>query len=300
VAAQLAAAGGAGWVISQGEFGERLADHARRWRLPHHHLAEPWGQPLDLNALRHQLAAHRPAWLWAVACETSVGLRNPVPELLAACAATGTALCLDAVSALGGAPLNLRGVWLASSTSGKALGSLAGLALLLHDGRLAPAGSTPRALDLAAWAGAAGVAGTQPSGAVAALDAALSIDWPARWEAIAAADARLRAGLAAVGLAPLLAPPGAQPGVLTLALPGGVCSLRLGRRLERQGLALGYESAYLRQRGWVQACLMGEVGGAAGAVPDLALELLPGLMHREIARQIAALPRGGPPTVQAH
>ncbi|PTT90573.1 aminotransferase V [Pelomonas sp. HMWF004] len=275
IAAQLSRRSGAGLVISNGEFGERLADHARRWRLPHHTLSLPWGQALDRRRLCAELARHRPAWVWAAACETSTGMRNDSPLLRSACAEVGAALCLDAVSALGLQPLDLRGVWLASSVSGKALGSYPGLGLVLHDGPLAPAGDLPAALDLAAMAQAGGVLSTQSSNAVAALEAALARDWPAHWQATQAADVQLRDALQAAGLPPLVQAPEAQPGILTLALPASVDSPRLGQRLARMGCHIAFQSAYLRQRNWVQVCLMGEWRRAA-------VEVLPALLQRHV------------------
>ncbi len=276
VAGQIARRGGTGLVITNGEFGERLADHARRWQLPHRTLSLGWGEAIDARQLRTTLAEQRPAWVWAVACETSTGMRNSPGLLSQACEEVGSALCLDAVSALGLQPLDLSGVWLASSVSGKALGSHAGLALVLHNGQLMPAGTLPAALDLAAIANAGGVASTQSSNAVAALEAALNIDWPAHWRATEAADAELREALEAMALPALVAMPQAQPGVITLALPPGTDAQRLGQRLNRVGCRIAFQSAYLRERNWVQICLM-------GAWRPAAVEVLPALLKRYAA-----------------
>lgn len=276
VAGQIARRGGTGLVITNGEFGERLADHARRWRLPHQTLSLAWGEAIDPRRLRALLAEQRPAWVWAAACETSTGLRNAPELLLAACEEVGAALCLDAVSALGLQALDLGGVWLASSVSGKALGSYPGLALVLHNGQLAPAGTLPAALDLGAIVQAGGVASTQSSNAVAALEAALAIDWPAHWQATQAADAELREAFQALGLHALVAGPQAQPGIITLALPAGTDAQRLGQRLARVGCRIAFQSAYLRKRNWVQVCLM-------GAWRPAAVEVLPALLKRYAA-----------------
>lgn len=273
VAGQIRQRGGAGLVITNGEFGERLADHARRWQLPHRTLSLPWGEAVSPQRLAEALAEQRPSWVWATVCETSTGMRNDPAMLREACAQVGAALCLDAVSALGLQALDLGGVWLASSVSGKALGSYAGLALVLHDGPLAPGGALPAALDLAAIARAGGVASTQSSNAVAALEAALDLDWPAHWQATREADGQLRQAFQALGLPALVAPPQAQPGVITLALPPAIDAQRLGQRLARIGCRIAWQSAYLRQRNWVQVCLMGSWRAAA-------VDVLPALMRR--------------------
>src|SRR5262245_13101473 len=48
IGAQLSLELGRGLVISNGEFGQRLLDQAKRWRLDFDALEFPWGGPLDL------------------------------------------------------------------------------------------------------------------------------------------------------------------------------------------------------------------------------------------------------------
>ena len=50
----------------------------------------------------------------------------------------------------------------------------------------------------------------------------------------------------------------ATPGVVSIALPQHQSSAELGARLQRAGYLLSYNSDYLRQRNWIQICLMGE------------------------------------------
>jgi len=267
-----------GLVIANGEFGERLADQARRWRLTHQVLRLGWGEALTAERLQAALREQQPAWVWAVLCETSTGMDNGLALLREACAEAGAALCLDAVSALGLQPVDLRGVWLASSVSGKALGAYPGLSLVLHDGRLAAAGQLPTSVDLAAFAATDGVPYTQSSNGLAALEAALSVDWPARWQATRLADIFLRSELAALGLPPLLPAVKAMPGVITLALPASLNAARLCQRLERYGCKLAYQSGYLRERNWLQICLMGDW-------QQRAVEVLP----QQLARRLQGL-----------
>lgn len=275
VGAQLAAQGGTGLVLANGEFGERLVDHARRLGLTFEMLRAEWGAAFDHGVLAAALRRVRPSWVWVVACETSTGVRNDNAALRNLCREHGAALCLDAVSAFGLQPLDMAGVHLASAVSGKALGALPGVAIVLHDGQLVPAGRVPRSLDLDAYRAADGVAYTQPSNAVAALDAALARDWQARWRAVQSADAALRKALHAQGLPVLAAGCDAMPGVLTLALPGSLDAQRLARRMERKGYQLAHRSAYLVQRNWLQICLMGEWEARA-------LEILPEVLAAQV------------------
>ena len=83
VAAQLSLTGQPGIVLSNGEFGRRLIDHARRHRLPHTAVESTWGQPLDLAAAARVAKRTGARWLWAVASETSTGMLNDLEALKA-------------------------------------------------------------------------------------------------------------------------------------------------------------------------------------------------------------------------
>jgi aspartate aminotransferase-like enzyme/GNAT superfamily N-acetyltransferase len=258
IGAQLATQGRPGLVLSNGEFGDRLIDHARRWRLPFHVLRAGWGQGFDVAQLQALMARARPSWVWMVAGETSTGVRNDLAAVRDLCREYGADLCVDAVSAFGLQHIDLSGVRLASAVSGKALGAYPGLAIVCHDGRLADVGSVPRCLDLAACRDADGVPFTQSSNLVAALDAALDIDWPRRWREVADADRSLRDGLRQRGILPLARDAVAMPGVITIALGPQTPAARVARRMERSGYRIAHHSDYLVRRNWVQLCLMGE------------------------------------------
>jgi aspartate aminotransferase-like enzyme/GNAT superfamily N-acetyltransferase len=271
IAAQLRHAGTAGLVLVNGEFGERLAAHARGWQLQHDVVRRAWGEAFDWEYLHGLVCEKQPAWIWAVLSETSTGMTNSPVRLRELCEGAGAALCLDAVSAIGLMPVDLQGVWLASAVSGKGLAAYAGLAMVFHDGRLAPAGALPRYLDLALYEDSGGVPYSQSSNLVAALDCALtSTRWSQKFQRIAAVDRDLRARFRAHGLAPLVPDEVSTPGIITLAMPVGCNASQLARALRKDGIALAYESPYLQCRNWLQICLMGEFETATvGRIPDL-------------------------------
>jgi aspartate aminotransferase-like enzyme/GNAT superfamily N-acetyltransferase len=273
IGAQLATSGRTGLVLANGEFGERLTDHARRWRLEFRVVRADWGQTFRDEQLRAAFAQARPGWVWMVACESSTGVRNDLALVSELCREDRADLCVDAVSAVGLAATDLSAARFASTASGKALGSYPGLAIVCHDGSLAPRGSVPRYLDLSAYQDARGVPYTHSSNLVAALDAALAIDWPRRWKAVREADQRLRDGLRRNGIA-IVAPNSiAMPGVVSVALPPEVPAAVLARRMARSGYLLAHRSDYLARRNWLQICLM-------GAWDDPALEIFPEVLAR--------------------
>ncbi len=261
VCGQLSLLDAPGLILSNGEFGERLIDHAARQRLDFAADRRDWGEPFDLAALRRRLEARpRPAWLWAVHCETSTGVLNDLAGLKALAAEHGVKLALDCVSSIGAGAVDLRGVYLASCVSGKALASYPGLSMVFHHHELAPAPARlARYLDLGLYAGQGGVPFTTSSNLLYALQAALRrVDWPARFRAVAAAGSRLRGRLRGTGLRIVAPEAHAAPAVVTLELPPEADSGTVGRQLGAAGYLLSCDSGYLRQRNWIQVCLMGE------------------------------------------
>lgn len=263
IAAQISRWPGAGLVLSSGEFGERLIDHARRWELDFTVLRQPWGQAWDMQRIAERLAHDRTLhWVWAVACETSTGVLHRTDELARLCAGRGVELCLDAVSAVGSVPIRLDAVRLASCVSGKGLGAYAGLVAVLANGPFVATGRLPRSLDLAAYEAAEGVPYTLSSRLLAALHAALTTtDWPARFARTAASSAELRRQLRERGFVLVAEDGAAAPAVISIALPPGIDAQKLGARLKRAGFLVSHESAYLARRNWIQICLMGEFSG---------------------------------------
>ena len=282
VAAQLTRLPGPGLVLSNGEFGTRLADQAQRYRLDFTVLKYPWGTPLDYAALAQRLTTGpQVAWLWCVHSETSTGMLNDLPRLAALCADRGVKLCMDCISSVGAVPLDLSGVYLASGASGKALGSVAGLALVFANAPIDPAPvHIPSYMDVGLYDRAHGVPFTLPSNLLYALAAALDHfgDYDPARTALAAAGLRRR--LRAAGLTVLVPDDLASPAVTTLVLPAHASSHAVGERLERAGYLVSYRSRYLLERNWIQICLMGDFDSAA----------LPGLVNRiadEVARGAA-------------
>lgn len=259
VAAQLSLEGTPGVVISNGEFGRRLIDHARRHRLPHVAVESAWGQPLDLAAAA--VAARRTGakWIWAVVSETSTGMLNDLDAIKAMAVKHGLQVCLDCVSAIGAVPLKLDGVYLASGASGKALASFPGLCFVFYAHDIPPQPERlPRYLDLGYYALKNGIPFTHSSNLIGALDAALvrfESDEP--FKQIAELSGIVRPGLRDLGWTPLVPDAQSTPAVVTVALSNGYRAAAIGERLGREGLMIAHHSEYLAERNWFQVSLMG-------------------------------------------
>ncbi len=130
IAATLAAGDGPGRgvLLTNGEFGERIASQATRFALNARNLSWSWGEPWDLDEIDAALA-DEPAgsWVWGVHQESSTGVLNDLPGLVRDCPAARTCASASIASAaLGPCRWILSEVYLASGATGKSLGSYAG------------------------------------------------------------------------------------------------------------------------------------------------------------------------------
>lgn len=251
-----------GLILSNGEFGERLVDHAHRFGLKFEVLEAQWGQAIDPGQIHQALdRAVSTDWLWAVHCETSTGVLNDLPTLKQICSARRIKLCLDCISSFGTVPLDLREVYLASSVSGKGLGAYPGLSMVFYNHEIAPAGdSLPRYLDVGLYAKYQGIPFTHSSNLIYALRAALErlSSRNDGFVELAELSVWLRQELRAMGFKIVAADAHTSPAVVTLDLSPEINSEQFGRRLEAEGFLLSYGSEYLLRRNWIQICLMGE------------------------------------------
>ncbi|HZZ59464.1 MAG TPA: aminotransferase class V-fold PLP-dependent enzyme, partial [Opitutaceae bacterium] len=175
VAAQIAGLGKPGVVLSTGEFGERLADHARRAGLDFHWARLPWGAAPTRADFEEALAQVKsPGWLWIVHHETSTGVLHDAEMVKQLARERGLKLCLDCISSIGAIAVDLTDVHLATATSGKALAAYPGLAIVFHQEPPVPRPDLPRYLDLGLWAESDGTPFTHSSNLVGALDVAVA------------------------------------------------------------------------------------------------------------------------------
>jgi aspartate aminotransferase-like enzyme len=260
VAAQLSLEQKPGLILVNGEFGERLVDHATRFGLQFETHTADWGKCFDWSELSKQLdAIPRLNWVWAVHCETSTGVLNDLGALKQLCQARKLRLCMDCISSIGSVPVDLSGVFFASGVSGKALAGFPGLSLVFYNHNLPPAPrKLPRYMDLGCYAAADGVPFTHSSNLVLALEHALSRWDVHRFDKLAEDAAWLRSQLRSLGIEVLAGEKVSSPAVFTLVLPGKMSSAKAASELQDAGYLLSYGSEYLLRRNWLQICLMGD------------------------------------------
>jgi len=295
IAAQLSLLDGRGLIVSNGEFGERLVDHARRLKLNHDALEFEWGRAIDSSAVANKLHAGKEpySWLWCAHCETSTGIVADLDALKKMCVRTQTKLCLDCISTIGALPVDLTGVYLASCSSGKALRSYPGLSMVFYNHRPAESdGKLPRYFDLEFYAGQDGIPFTFSSNLLYALRAAVRhVDWERRFAHTAELSAWLRQRLAEAGFQLLGDGAILSPAVITIQLPPDMDSVKTGGAMQEAGYLLSYNSKYLRQKNWIQVCLMGECAREKVVALANALNRVFSRFHRDEAPPQSAVLR---------
>jgi aspartate aminotransferase-like enzyme len=278
VAGQIAGLGKPGVVLSTGEFGERLADHARRAGLEFHWARLPWGAAPTRNDFEEALAQVPSAgWLWIVHHETSTGVLHDIEMVKQLALARGIKLCVDCISSIGAIPVDLTDVHLATATSGKALAGYPGLAIVFHQEQPVSRPDLPRYLDLGLWAESDGTPFTHSSNLLGALDVAVAE--VERMKTGRCGDGSLaawfRTELRNAGFT-LCAPEAhASSIIVTIQLPPTTNVTEVGAALEQRGYIPSHRSGYLAARNWIQFSFMGSpskesLSGALAHLCDLA------------------------------
>ena len=251
---------GTGLVLANGEFGERLVDHANRHGLDFEKHQIAWGENFDTSAVLKKLEGK--SWVWRTACETSTGILNPWREITAHCKARGIKVCLDTISAIGNTPLDLSDVHFATASSGKGLGAYAGIAIIFYNHNIAQSNGAPRYLDLATYQSEDSVPFTMLSNLLFALHAALvHTDYEAKFSRLEKMAGHLRAALQPRNLL-LPIRRGQSNFIWTIQLPQKLNSCELGAKLLENGINVHCKNKYLVERNWIQISLMGSVAEA--------------------------------------
>ncbi len=130
VVANLVQPGTQAVVVVSGYFGDRLAQMCERYGATVTRLDVEWGRACDPDALRRLLATVKADVVGIVHAETSTGVLNPIEALAAVAREHGALVLVDAVTSLGGHPLDV-GAWgidACYSCTQKCLGAPSGLA----------------------------------------------------------------------------------------------------------------------------------------------------------------------------
>ena len=117
-------------AVVTGYFGDRLAQVCARYGAHVRRLDVEWGRACDPADVRKALAAEAADIVCVVHAETSTGVLNPVREIAGAAHEAGALVLVDAVTSLGGHPLEVEawGIDACYSCTQKCVGAPSGLA----------------------------------------------------------------------------------------------------------------------------------------------------------------------------
>ncbi|MGH9870669.1 MAG: pyridoxal-phosphate-dependent aminotransferase family protein [Candidatus Polarisedimenticolia bacterium] len=232
-----------------GYFGARMAEMARRAGGKVVAVEAPWGEPVPSEAIGSALRDVPGAVkvVGIVHAETSTGVLQPLEEILALARDRGAFTLVDAVTSLGGVPLDVDalGIDVCYGGTQKCIGSPPGLAPLTASPRAVAAIAARRAppasfyLDLkllsAYWGRERTYHHTAPIQSMYALREALRLlldeGLEARWDRHTRCHDQLRRGTEGLGLEFLVAPPHRLPVLNALRIPVGVDDRETRRRL---------------------------------------------------------------------
>ncbi len=127
-------------LLTNGFFGDRIGEMARRHGAEVVRLSKPWGEPYDPQEAREFILTERPRVVAFVQAETSTGMFNLAKPICEAAHEVDALTIADCVTSLGGMPVLVdeNGIDIAYSCSQKGLGCPPGLS---------PMTVSPRALD---------------------------------------------------------------------------------------------------------------------------------------------------------
>lgn len=267
-------------ALVNGYFGDRLAHVCARYGADVAREDGEWGRAFDPQRIRAALR-RQPAGLVAVVhAETSTGVRNPIEEIAPIAHAAGALVLVDAVTSLGGHPLEMErwGIDACYSCTQKCVGAPSGLApIALAPSALArrvPSRSFYFDLQLLEeyWRNRK-YHHTISASLVYALHEALAAleeeGLEARWTRHERHHRVLAAALEAMGLGLLPPPPDRLWTLNAVTVPPGIDEARVRRiLLERFNTEIGSGLGPLAGRIW-RVGLMG-----AGSTPDTLLFFL--------------------------
>jgi 2-aminoethylphosphonate-pyruvate transaminase len=239
-------------VVANGVYGERMASMVRAHGKAVDVVRAEWGLPMDVEGAARRLAADAAiTHVAAVHNETTTGRLNDLDALGRLCRRSGRPLLLDAVSSFGAEAIDFEGWNLAAAagTANKCLHGAPGVSFVLAArGTLGRGASSATALylDLDRYReqGASGFSPfTLATHVLRALQEALREHeeqggWSARRELYRRRALRIRAGLAAMGVATYLEPAACSSSITSFRLPGDRTYAELHDGLRERGFVV--------------------------------------------------------------
>ena len=263
ILAHISALSQKGLIVSNGEFGNRIIQQAQCQKISFTEYKVGLGEELSTSHIEQLIEKDLDIkWIYLVHCETSSGVLNDLTSIVNICSQKNIKVLVDCVSTFGIVPLDLSKVYMASVSSGKAIGSLPGLAVIFfNELQKVPENSVPVYLDIWYYIKKDGIPFTLNSNALYALGIAVDIiDVKSRYADINEKASWLRDQISQLGYD--LFPKGCSslhPAIITIGFPVSIDSTSFGRLLEEQNILVNYNSEYLVRQNMIQICLFSDL-----------------------------------------
>jgi 2-aminoethylphosphonate-pyruvate transaminase len=239
--------------LENGVYGDRIAQMCSQYEIAHERVVSPWTQPLDLGAACAHLDAAEEGdeftHMAVVHHETTTGRLNDLKPLMELCRARGLGLLVDAVSSFGAEVIDFSddSLHAVAATANKCLHGVPGVSLVIvRRTALSQAASRTYYLDLGRLASLQDQRNTPFTPAVHAYYAFVEAlrefaeegGRVARYERYAALAEQVRAGLATLGIEPVLTPEQSSVVLRSYKLPPGTTYSKLHDGLKAEGFVI--------------------------------------------------------------
>ena len=259
----LKALGEKGLILSNGEFGDRIVHQAKCQKICFTEYKVELGEEFNIDYFEQILLKDPEVkWVFAVHCETSSGVLNDIEKITKICNSFNIKVLYDCVSTFGIIPLNLESVYMASASSGKAIGSYSGLSLIFFNSLFhIPEDTVPLYLDIWHYIRKNCMPFTMNSNSLYALGAAVeSIDIELKYKNIKEKSLWLRNHVIDLNYDVISLKSNAlHPAILTIRLPQSIISTEFGKYLAQHNITISFGSDYLIRQNLIQICLFSEV-----------------------------------------
>jgi len=249
-----------GLVLANGEFGFRLINQCKRQKIPFLSLEKDWGDEFILDEIEEVISANNTiSWILFTVCESSTGCIVDFEGLCKLGQKNNLKIYADATSAIGNLYLDFSNVTLATCSSGKGIGSYAGLAIVFSNQVVLPDNSIPVYLDLGYYMANNGIPFTISSNLILALNRA--VDYTLSEEhikTIGYLSNRLLDGLGKISDIEILnSSYKVLSHIITIIPQHGISSEELGNAIWQKGVETSFNSGYLKSRNYLQIAIMG-------------------------------------------
>jgi aspartate aminotransferase-like enzyme len=121
-----------GIILNHGEFGQRLVDSCKLRSLEFSEISDSYSSLYDVLQRVLEKNDDYIKWILFPLCESSTGVIYDLNKIKSMCRERRVKIYIDGMSYIGSSTIDLSGVEILTGSSGKGLGSIPGIGILLH------------------------------------------------------------------------------------------------------------------------------------------------------------------------